>query len=338
MAPMSLRTALLTIGEPADPCLRWRDALAIKLDDLANPPFPPPSLSTEPSPSDVIDAFADEIAQLEAEVVAAQAQLDACVNSKPPSPRIRIPADFTGPRPASVREFIRACRQPRMAEWTNPERSFAENQDWTEELNGLVTDGHAWYASCNADDEREGLYKLSMSFEVERKLAHPLAPGKVHIGALVVRDDQLFVPMQGDVWGVWIVDKDLNDGKVFEAAERPHEDMFAWCDVNPHNGLIYTCNFTQPSWLYAYKRVGGQLKLAGKEHDIPLHHPTDGRMTTRVQGGCFTPNYKWLAVCDVDDDERLHCHSTLTGVFLDRRSLLADTDEGPWVRNELEGI
>jgi hypothetical protein len=68
-------------------------------------------------------------------------------------------------------------------------------------------------------------------------------------------------------------------------------------------------------------------------------HPVD-LQEDRISApqGCFTPNYKWLAVCDVDEDERIHCHSTLTGAFLDRRPLLADTDEGPWVRNELEGI
>jgi hypothetical protein len=67
-------------------------------------------------------------------------------------------------------------------------------------------------------------------------------------------------------------------------------------------------------------------------------HPVDVQ-EDRISApqGCFTPNYKWLAVCDVDEDERIHCHSTLTGAFLDRRPLLAE-EEGPWVRNELEVI
>src|SRR5207245_1161640 len=60
-------------------------------------------------------------------------------------------SSITGPRPKTLIALLRACRPPRLAEWTNPERSAAENQDWTEELNGLVTDGHNWYASCNAD-------------------------------------------------------------------------------------------------------------------------------------------------------------------------------------------
>src|SRR5215831_5740567 len=108
---------------------------------------------------------------------------------------------ITGPRPRRLTELIVACRRPRMNEWTNPERAYAENQDWTEELNGLVTDGHAWYASCNADDDREGLYKLTMGFDRIAKLDQPFDVDNVHIGALAVRAGKVFVPMQFGRWG-----------------------------------------------------------------------------------------------------------------------------------------
>jgi hypothetical protein len=49
-----------------------------------------------------------------------------------------------------------------------------------------------------------------------------------------------------------------------------------------------------------------------------------------MQSGCFTPNVKWLAVCDVNYEERIHVHSTLSGRLLESRELLADTDESPW--------
>lgn len=60
-----------------------------------------------------------------------------------------------------------------------------------------------------------------------------------------------------------------------------------------------------------------------------------------MQSGCFTPNLKWLAVCDVNCEERIYVHSTLSGRLLESRELLADTDESPWAdftHNELEGI
>jgi len=237
--------------------------------------------------------------------------------------------------------LIRACRRPRLAEWTNPERSFAENEDWTEELQGLVTDGHHWYASCNANDEREGIYRLDMDFGNAVRREHPWDPNYVHLGACSVRNGKVYVPLQGAKWGVWVVETDveLTPQAILEAADadRPEDDLFAWCDVNPHNGLIYTCNFDMPSRLYAYEDYQGVF-MRRKAHDIRLVQPNDGLPTTSVQSGCFTPNHKWICVCDVDAQERIHCHSTLNGAFLGRRELLAETDEGPLERNELEGI
>jgi hypothetical protein len=262
------------------------------------------------------------------------------------SPPVRVPSAFHGPRPPSVLGLFKACVPPQMAAWSNPERAFAENKDWTEELNGIVTDGHAWYASSNADDDREGVYKLTMGFGFVAKIKHPGDADDVHIGALAVRDGQLFVPTQASPRrGVWIVDTDfVFSASLFAEDPLPHDDpsdmddLFAWCDVNPHNGLIYTSNFSEPKKLYAYEPVANTLVRREKQ-DIPLRQPSDGRPTTNVQGACFTPNFKWIAVCDVDEDERIHCHSTLTGAFLDRRLQLADTnDEAAFDRNELEGI
>jgi hypothetical protein len=159
-----------------------------------------------------------------------------------------------------------------------------------------------------------------------------------HIGALAVRNGKLFVPVQTDTRGVWIVDTDLTAGQYFPADKLEDDDLFAWCDVHPRNGLIYTCNFSHPKRLFAYDISGSKL-VRVKKADIPLRQPKDGKPTTEVQGGCFTPNFKWLAVCDVDEAERIHCHSTLTGALLDRRTLLAEADESSvGLRNELEGI
>jgi hypothetical protein len=132
------------------------------------------------------------------------------------------------PRPSSVRELIRACRPPQLAHWTDPERSRVENADSTEELNGIVTDGHAWYASSNADDDREGLYKLTTGFQFIKKLSHPFDVDDVHIGALCVRNNVVYVPMQFGTWGVWAVDTDLVFGEFFEADSpvAPEDDIF----------------------------------------------------------------------------------------------------------------
>ena len=181
---------------------------------------------------------------------------------------------------------------------------------------------------------------MTTGFQFIKKLSHPFDVDDVHIGALCVRNNVVYVPMQFGKWGIWAVDTDLVFGEFFEADSPvpPEDDIFSWCDVHPSNGLLYTSNFTQPHRLIAYE-FGANRLVRRADQDIPLLQPGDGKLTTHVQGACFTPNYKWLAVCDVDEAERIHCHSTLSGAFLDRRSLIADTDEGTiGSRNELEGI
>jgi hypothetical protein len=150
------------------------------------------------------------------------------------------------------------------------------------------------------------------------------------------------------------VSTDLKLSIFLKADELPDKDMFAWCDRNPHNGHIYTCAFEVPTHLRAFAESPAGTLIRRPEHDIPLIHPVDYRPTTRVQGGCFTPRHKWLAVCDDSGFkkfhdpttwwvERIHCHSTLNGAFLGRRLLPAKTDESGSLlptstRNELEDI
>ena len=252
---------------------------------------------------------------------------------------------ITGPRPRRLSELIAACRPPRMADWTNPTRSRVENQDYTEEANGMVTDGSAWYVTSNADDRREGLYKLVLGFDVLGRLAAPLDPDDTHLGSLCVRDGLLYVPCQRR-YGIWVVSSDLQSSTFLAIDQLPDGDLFAWCDIHPANGLIYTCNFSNPTQMRAYEIASTQA-VYRPEQDIPILQPGDGKRTDQVQSACFTSHYRWFAVCDVDGAERIHCHTTLTGRFLDRRTLRASADEdtwphsqpeGRWPRNELEGI
>jgi hypothetical protein len=258
------------------------------------------------------------------------------------------PSDFLGTQPASLSELLAACQDPRLAEWSNLARSRRENRPWTEEANGVATDGQHWFISNNSNDGREALRKLTLGFDVVRKLPSPFDPDVAHVGALSVRDGWVYVAIQHPM-GVWRVSTDLAQSAFLQADALPDEDMFPWCDLNPHNGLLYTSAFTTPAWLRAYTVSTNRL-IRAPDADIPLVQPTDYRPTTRVQGACFTVHHKVLIVCDdsgypdlLDPAtwwvERIHCHSTITGAFLGRRLLPAETDEGSVaLRNELEDI
>jgi hypothetical protein len=289
------------------------------------------------------------------------------------------PSDFHGVKPTSLRELLAACQDPRFAEWRNPSRGRAENEPFSEEAQGIGTDGDHWFISNNAGDRREALYRLSWDFDIRATLGSPFDPDKTHIGALGVRNGWVYVAVQGP-HGIWKVSTDFSQSTFLRYDKLPddEDDMFAWCDLNSHNGLLYTCAFEMPTRLRAYREsddpntfnpdamgtlrvdengyaripVAESQLVAVPAADIPLIQPTDYRPTTNIQGGCFTPHHKWLAVCDDSGldlktgfawVERIHCHSTITGAFLGRRLLPANTDESGSIlptstRNELEAI
>ncbi len=250
---------------------------------------------------------------------------------------VRIPGDLARPRPASVRALLRACRSPRIGEWLVVGRSYGENVEWSEEAQGVASDGIRWYLVSNANDEREGLYVLEMSsMDVVAKLAPPYDPEAYHSGAPCVRNGQVLVPVQGPSRGVWVTDTALSGSRLVVADQLPEPDMFAWCDVNLHNGLVYTANFDNPSRLLAYELTASGLSYR-PDSNIPLVPAPDGS-TTRVQGACFTPNFKWLAACDVTGFEEIQCFSTISGRLLGRRPMHAETDDTGVSENELESI
>lgn len=252
--------------------------------------------------------------------------------------KVSVPSQLCRPRPASLRALLRAGRDPKVAGWNLTLGPWGTNTDWSEEAQGFATDGNLWYVATNADDGDEALYALSRkTVKVVKRLAPPYDPDDYHTGALCVRGQTVLVAVQGPSRGVWVTNTDLSTSSLAHADHLPAGDMFAWCDLNPHNGLVYTANFSSPDTLFAYQLKDGAL-LYRPDADIPIIGASDGS-TTRVQGACFTPNFKLLAVCDVADAEQIHCFSTLTGRLLGRRLLLAETDDiGVGYKNELESI
>jgi hypothetical protein len=288
------------------------------------------------------------------------------------------PTSFRGTKPASLRELLAACQDPRLGGWRNPSRGRAENEAFSEEAQGIGTDGDRWFLSSNAGDGREGLYRLTWDLRIGARLHSPFKR-KTHIGALGVHDGWVYVGIE-DPDGVWKVSTDFRRSSFlrYEPQQGDDDDMFSWCDVkpyndlNPDNVLIYTCAFADvgdksPECLRAFcessdpttlkPRAMSALRVEGSssviiavsenklvrvaDADIPVVAPSrPGGIPplNRVQGGCFAPHHKWLAVCDVDNHERIQCYSTITGAFLGYRFLLADTDESPVTRNELQDI
>ena len=292
--------------------------------------------------------------------------------------------------PRSLHELVLACADPRMSEWTEHHRGVAENTDWSENCQGMVTDGTAWFVSCNANDQRAGLYRVEFGFgsahgpvQAPAPIHTPVSPGglllalegipRPHIGALALRNDWLYVPVQNPD-GVWRIRSDFTQSQWLPIDKPPEVvgndgqrkavgNLFPWCDI--HQGLLYTSSFDQPNALYAYA-IGDTTLMLQNDQTIRLKQPEpspeqkaydstpkffplpiDLTLTDKVQSGCFVGHDKILLLCDVPGGQRLHCHSTLTGAFLGRVWRPATSDQSHSLltqfgvtatHNELEGV
>jgi hypothetical protein len=245
--------------------------------------------------------------------------------------------DLHSPRPNSIRALLDACTSPRCGEWRAVNLSFAENTSYSEEGQGVTMGDGMWFIVSNANDDREGLYRLSSDWSSSLITRAPYDTS-THLGAPCATGGWVYVPTQHPD-GVWKVSTDLTQSVVLKAEDSPDPDMFSWCSINPWSGLLYTSAFEHPDRLVAYDASAmsnGVLPRA--EPDIPITHGFPA--TEKVQGAAFTRNFRILMLRDVPNSDGVQCHSTLTGVLQDRYPLDARIDETQVFSNpnELEGI
>ena len=62
--------------------------------------------------------------------------------------------------------MLAAMRSPRLENWGLIYTSVFENSEWTEECQGLTTDGSSWFLTSNNESFR-GIHKRSMGFKAE---------------------------------------------------------------------------------------------------------------------------------------------------------------------------
>jgi hypothetical protein len=74
---------------------------------------------------------------------------------------VRIPSDFHSVPSPSLRKIMRAMRSPLVETWTpiGDDTEF-DNEDWTDECQGLTSIGQSWYLVSNADD-RKAVYRFA---------------------------------------------------------------------------------------------------------------------------------------------------------------------------------
>lgn len=274
-------------------------------------------------------------------------------------------------RPGSVLELMAACVDPKVSEWTRGLTWQVNNRDWTENCQSIAPGPGGWFISTNAgdasEDHREGLYFIRYGDKASEWVFRrcPRGPWEAHPGALCVHDGWVYVPLQPDaeaaktVWGgrraVWKINVNLDPStqavlwtEPLTSDDRgPHGDLFPWCDINPHNKLLYTCNYSDPEALLAYdasSTTNDAIMPRCSQADILLK--PGGRKPNHVQGACFTRNYRLVLICDEEIGlfgefgvEVIQVYSTLTGHSLGEMNFPAKSDPSPiFTRNELESV
>jgi hypothetical protein len=238
------------------------------------------------------------------------------------SARVKSPWGTTGTRPL----YVGGNRGAQVSAWRLVAGGTYENHAWTEECQGIATDGHFWYISSNNDGER-AVYKFSIDMQLVGK-ADMEGYGSAHVGALDCHNGNLYIALEQPKQLV-VMPTTLAPGASYQlygttkSAADPVAGTFPWCAVNPVSGDLYGSSFSYVEHVYYYRKADPQSFLyAGA---VRLDRPAE-----RVQGGVITSGGKLLLACDADP-KGIYVYNVYTGAFLG--SVLVPDPEG-----ELEGV
>lgn len=241
--------------------------------------------------------------------------------------------------PSRLSQAIRMLAPSRVSQWTRPNEWEFSNEDWTEECQGVTSDGNHWYLCSNkcgwgAEPQRRAIYKFDASmnliatFELGVFLeAHfgNLACEGVHVGDIDWRDGFIHIPVENPQGLIRLADdfSSISKHSIHGAAgPSPPQQSFPWCAINPITNWLYSSEFDGVSKVFAYDPAQAYRHVATLE----LSATTNG-----VQGGCFSPNGKLYLSSNASRDIR--GFSSLTGAYLGSAGI--QVDEGD---QEVEGI
>jgi hypothetical protein len=224
---------------------------------------------------------------------------------------IAIRASFGRRTPRSLLTAMAGMADPQLASWTPIGQAlWSENTEFTEEAQGIASDGQHWYLSTNGA-KAIGIYSggrrtgaLKPSAQIWRQLIAG-GDGNPHFGALDVHDGWVFVPIQKP-HGIWRIRLDGSEQAFHKPSAMPDSNMFPWCAIHPVTGLLYTSSYDAPSFLHAYERMTLNHM---PEDKIPLQKIS--MFLDRVQGAAFSPRGRLILVRS--DYNAVFCYSGLNG-------------------------
>lgn len=250
---------------------------------------------------------------------------------------VRLPSSMHS-APVSLREALRAMTSPRLEQWQLLGRTEFPNKTWTEEAQGLTTDGMFWFVSSN-NSEKRAVWKFDSNFLPRGMALLDIAaivgefgpsglPG-LHIGDIDFFQGVIYAPIETYLLVArfspeprFIDVRPLRHGRKLKVKQT----HMPWCAINPWNGWLYSSDFDSVDRVYAYD-PGNDFTLC----DVLM---LDGPPVNHVQGGAFSANGRLYLTSDDTGDVR--CYSALNGAFLGTRSI--PYDPSTLEAEEVEGI
>jgi hypothetical protein len=193
---------------------------------------------------------------------------------------------------------------------------------WSEELNGVTTDGSSWFFTSNRNDKPE-LWKFPEALNLDDAIDRDdLPPGVkwvhlptslqayTHMGDIDYYMGHIYVPLQFEAPRRIAVFDATDLSFVASGPLAADKGVAAWCATNPRNGCLYECAFPEndePSApislsVYAQKIEGSLLSLT-YVGEFPLRDHDGLPFKSRaIQGGVFSPNGHLYLVADSRDE------------------------------------
>jgi hypothetical protein len=235
--------------------------------------------------------------------------------------------------PRRLRSALRATASPQIESWSLvPVAQEFANRGWTEECQGLTTDGEFWYVSSNNDDFR-AIHKLKLVDFSPVSVIPPFATFPKHLGSHIGSPDyhegRIYAPLEPSLQ---VLIFDTSPTFIGAAALKPGtltslpQQQMPWCAVNPWNGLLYTSNFDNVTEVYAYD--------PNQDFSFVKSLTLRGGEINGVQAGVFSKNgHLYLAS---DKSKKILAFSAMNGHYLG--SCKIPYEQGGLEQEELEGI
>ncbi len=226
--------------------------------------------------------------------------------------RVKNPWGTTGPRPV----FVGGNRTANVGAWRLFDGGSYSNHDWTEECQGVATDGTFWYTASNMEDKQR-IYKFTIGMQLVGEVDMGRF-GSAHVSAPCYFDGKLYVPLEGPTQLVVMPVGDLGSGVAYQLQGYSPTAMasFSWCAINPISGELYTSRFT-PSYDYVHALPANTVERYRKGEGNTYVYAGSVRLAspvTRVQGGAITSGGKLLLVNDAEPFG-IHVYNAFTGAY-----------------------